>query len=100
MLFNSIEFLVFFPVVTAVFFIIPKRARHIWLLIASYYFYMGWNAKYVILIFASTGITYFCAVFMQRIDQDDTKKRRAVLIAGLVLNLGLLVFFKYFYFLS
>ena len=77
----------------------PKKLRQLWLLLASYYFYMGWNAKYAILIFASTGITYFCAVFMQRIDQDDTKKRRAVLIAGLVLNLGLLVFFKYFYFL-
>ncbi len=99
MQFTSFQFMVFFPAVVLLFYIMPKKLRQLWLLLASYYFYMGWNAKYVILIFASTGITYFCAVFMQRIDQDDTKKRRAVLIAGLVLNLGLLVFFKYFYFL-
>lgn len=43
MLFNSIDFLVFFPIVVSVFFIIPKKLRYIWLLIASYYFYMSWQ---------------------------------------------------------
>ena len=50
MLFNSIDFLLFFPLVTAVCFLLPHRARWVWLLIVSYYFYMCWNARYALLI--------------------------------------------------
>ena len=57
MLFNSIDFLVFFPIVVLIYFIIPIKLRYIWLLVASYYFYMSWNAKYVILILFSTIVT-------------------------------------------
>lgn len=58
MLFNSIDFLFFFPFVVLIYFLIPKRGRIFWLLIASYYFYMSWNAKYAVLIGASTMLTY------------------------------------------
>ena len=57
MLFNSIDFLLFFPVVTIAYFLLPHRVRWIWLLVASYYFYMSWNAKYALLIAASTVLT-------------------------------------------
>jgi D-alanyl-lipoteichoic acid acyltransferase DltB (MBOAT superfamily) len=50
MLFNSVDFMLFFPVVIGIYFIIPKRLRVFWLLVASYYFYMSWNVKYVVLI--------------------------------------------------
>lgn len=56
--FNSINFMIFFPVVLALYFVIPKALRQIWLLAASYYFYMSWNARYALLIAASTLITY------------------------------------------
>ena len=46
MLFNSLAFLLFFPVVTLVYFLLPHKARYIWLLCASYFFYMQWNASY------------------------------------------------------
>lgn len=45
MLFNSYSFFVFFPIVVVVYFLLPKRVSYLWLLTASYYFYMGWNAK-------------------------------------------------------
>ena len=45
MLFNSLSFLVFFPLVVLVYFLWPKRTRWVWLLVASYYFYMCWNAR-------------------------------------------------------
>lgn len=48
MLFNSLEFLIFLPIVLLVYFVIPPKIKNIWLLIASYYFYMCWNAKYAI----------------------------------------------------
>ena len=43
MLFNSLSFLIFFPVVVGIYFIIPRKVRWVWLLIASYYYYMSWN---------------------------------------------------------
>ena len=50
MLFNSLEFCVFFPIVVFLYLILPARVRYIWLLIASYYFYMSWNPVYALLI--------------------------------------------------
>ena len=44
MLFNSFEFLIFFPVVTAVYFLLPGKIQWIWLLVMSYFFYMNWHA--------------------------------------------------------
>ena len=94
MIFNSIDFLVFFPVVTLIYAIIPKRARCIWLLIASYYFYMCWNAKYALLIAFSTVVTYTAGLLIGRF--KDTRAKRWVIAGGFVTNLGILFFFKYF----
>ena len=98
MIFNSIDFLIFFPIVLAIYFVIPKKARYIWLLVASYYFYMSWNAKYALLILISTLVTYGCALF---IEKSDTKgQRKAILWTGILINLLILAFFKYFNFLA
>ena len=64
MLFNSIEFLLFFPIVVVIYFAIPQKLKQLWLLLASYYFYMCWNAKYAILILLSTAITYASGLLM------------------------------------
>lgn len=50
MIFNSYAFLAFFPIVTLAYYLLPMRARRPWLLAASYYFYMCWNAQYALLI--------------------------------------------------
>lgn len=65
MQFNSIDFLVFFPAVVLIYWIIPKKVRYLWLLVASYYFYMSWNASYAMLIGASTLITYVCGLLVE-----------------------------------
>ena len=96
MIFNSYQFLFFFPVVTLAYFLLPKRVRWIWLLAASYYFYMCWNAGYALLIALSTVVTYGCALLCDRFAQQ--RVRKAVMIAGLGVNLGILGFFKYFNF--
>ena len=95
MLFNSYEFLLFFPVVVATYFVIPQKGRYLWLLAASYYFYMGWNAKYALLLLASTVITYICGLILNAIRADRVRARKLVVAAGCVLNLGILFFFKY-----
>ena len=91
MLFNSIDFLIFFPIVTILYFAIPNKYRYIWLLIASYYFYMNWNAKYALLLLLSTGITYLTSLMIAK-----GNKRKFWLIVCAVSNLGILGIFKYF----
>lgn len=98
MLFNSIEFIVFFPLVVAAYFALPGKFRWILLLIASYYFYMCWNYKYIILIVFSTLVDYFAAIYMAKAEKKSTKK--ILLAASLTSNLGLLFFFKYYNFFS
>lgn len=94
MLFNSFDFLLFFPVVTLIYFIIPKKIRYIWLLAASYFFYMCWNVKYCILIVLSTLITWFCGSLLEKVDKEMVRKW--ILAGGILSNLGILFFFKYF----
>ncbi len=98
MIFNSIEFLVFFFVVILVFYSIPHRFRWMFLLAGSYYFYMCWKVEYVFLIILSTLIDYWAGRMMS--DEPVKKKRRKYLAASLIVNLGLLFFFKYYGFFT
>lgn len=96
MLFNSLDFLIFFPIVVAVFFVIPKKIRYVWLLLASYYFYMSWNPKYALLIFLSTFITYISSIFVEKCNDKKIMTAKKLWLAGsLVSNLGILCLFKY-----
>ncbi len=98
MLFNSLEFIIFFPIVVAAYFAMPSRFRWILLLVASYYFYMCWNYKYIILIVFSTLVDYFAALQMGK--TQIRWRRRLLLVMSLFSNLGLLFFFKYYNFFS
>lgn len=73
MLFNSYSFLLFFPVVVSIYFAIPKKARYIWLLFASYYFYMSWNPKYALLLALSTVVTWVSGLALSAINKKETK---------------------------
>lgn len=94
MLFNSFSFLVFFPIVLAVYFIIPKKIRYIWLLAASYYFYMCWNPKYVLLLLLSTGVTYLGSLLLEKCE-DRIGWKKTVVAISLLVNFGILFLFKY-----
>lgn len=98
MLFNSLQYLIFFPIVVGGYFLIPYRFRWILLLMASYYFYMAWKPAYIILIIISTLIDYFAGIMMG--STDDQKKRKKYLALSLVSNLSLLFLFKYFNFFN
>ena len=98
MLFNSIDFLLFFPLVTVIHFLLPHRARWAWLLVTSYFFYMCWNPKYVLLIALSTLITWCSGLLLEAAGQvADAKRRERLrrLWVGLSfgLNLAILFFF-------
>lgn len=98
MLFNSVAFLIFFPLVTLLYYLIPHRFRWILLLIASYYFYMSWDASLVVLILGTTAISYMAGLVIDTTDNTAVKKAAvAIAVAGC---LSVLFFFKYFNFLS
>ena len=92
MLFNSIDFLLFFPIVTILYFLLPHRVRWVWLLCASYYFYMCWNAKYALLIALSTVITYFSGLLIEGL----ARQKKLWVALSFLSNLAILFFFKYF----
>lgn len=98
MLFNSLEFLVFFPVVLLLYYLLPHRFRWLLLLVASYYFYMSWNPSYILLIVVSTLIDYGAGRQMSKL--ETKAERRPWLYLSLLSNLGILMTFKYFNFFS
>ena len=98
MLFHSFSFLLFFPLVTGMYFLIPKRAKQLWLLVASYYFYMSWNVQYGCLILLVTAIGYGGGLLLAQNKVRQGKRRLAVLTGSVLLCVGILFFFKYFAF--
>ena len=97
MSFNSLEFLVFLPVVVLLYWLLPHKARWILLLVASYIFYMSWNVWLIGLILITTVTAYVAGIGIDRSENKKTKK--IWLVVTLVVCLGLLVFFKYINFI-
>ncbi len=96
MLFNSLDFIVFFPIVVALYFALNHKYRWILLLLASYYFYMCWNYKYVVLILFTTTVNYLAGMGIGY--TSSTFRKKLYLILGVSSSLGVLFFFKYFNF--
>ncbi|MBQ8509795.1 MAG: MBOAT family protein [Clostridia bacterium] len=94
--FNSVEFLIFFPIVALLNFVVPTKYRYIPLLIASYYFYMSWSANLVFLILFTTAVSYASGILIEK--KPEHKKLWMVL--SLAASLAVLFFFKYYNFLA
>lgn len=103
MLFNSLSFLVFFPIVVIIYFFIPNKIKYIWLLAASYYFYMNWNPRYALLMLTSTLLTWITGLGIDYLRKREIKNgqrlEKACIAACFVVNLSILFFFKYFDFM-
>ena len=98
MLFNTIDFVFFLPIVIIGYFLLKPKYRWVLLLAASYYFYMSWKLEYVVLIMFSTLIDYYCGLQMGKRESQRTK--RPFLLLSLITNLGLLFGFKYLNFFT
>jgi alginate O-acetyltransferase complex protein AlgI len=97
-LFNSFQFLFFYLIVLAVFFLLRGPPRKLFILVASYYFYMCWSTKYIWVIWGITIVDYVAGLMIEKAGSSAVK--RLYLWLSLACNLGLLFFFKYFNFLS
>lgn len=110
MLFNSMAFAIFLPIVFILYWVIPAKYRWAVMLAASCYFYMSWDVRYIVLILFTTAVTYTCALGIDKVNKageeeynkihKDRKKKKLLLLAALTAGLGLLFFFKYFLFVS
>lgn len=107
MLFNTMQYILFLPIVVLVYYSLPQKLRYVWLLGASYYFYMQWNLRYTVLLFSCTLITYVGGLLLTRLGEEHSElestkgfidKRKLCFIVCIVLNLGILGLFKYFSF--
>jgi alginate O-acetyltransferase complex protein AlgI len=95
MLFNSYEFLVFFPVVTVLFFLLPHRFRWLHLLLASCAFYMAFVPVYIVILLLTIVIDYWAGIL---IENASGSQRKFYLAMSLVANIGVLAIFKYYNF--
>ena len=96
MLFNSAGYIVFFTIVCLVYFILPKKLKRVFLLLASYFFYSCWNLKYSPLMLFSTVATYGTAIAMDMVGAK--KKKKLYLGLCFFVNLAILFVFKYYAF--
>ena len=94
MLFNSLPFLLFFPVICLLYWLTPDRYRNGLLLIASYYFYMSWEPAYALLILFTSVSTWYCGI---KIGNDEAHRSLYIKLC-LAINLLILFFFKYYNF--
>ncbi len=97
MLFNSIHFLIFFPVVTILYFLSPQKYRWMLLLGASCYFYMAFIPAYILILAVTIVIDYFAGIFIER--SEGSKKRKYLVMSIISLCMVLFVF-KYFNFVN
>ena len=97
MLFNSLHFVVFFPVVATGFFLLPQKWRWAWLLLASCYFYMVFVPLYIVILGGTIVIDYFAGLLIAR---SQGERRRTWLLISIAANVGVLAFFKYYNFIN
>lgn len=97
MLFNSLQFLLFFVVVTLLYFSLSWGWRWRLLLVASCYFYMVFQPVYILILFLTIVIDYVAGLWIERTGTPNSgnKTRRWLLIISLISNVGILAFFKY-----
>ena len=99
MVFNSIEFLIFLPIVVALFYVLPQKVRWLMLLAASCVFYMWFVPKYILILLVTIVVDYTAGLLMERY-ADQPRKKKAFFIFSIVSTLTVLLIFKYLNFLT
>lgn len=99
MLFNSIEFAIFLPIVFLLYWFVFNqnlRLQNFFLVVASFVFYGWWDWRFLILMILSASVDFVVGIQLKK--QEIKSKRKLLLIASITVNLGILCFFKYFNF--
>lgn len=99
MLFNSLEYLIFLPIVVIFYNLLPQKLKNIFLLLASLTFYSFWNVKYTLLMVFSIFVTYMTGLYIEK-NRGQVKKMKLAVFLCFFINLGILFVFKYFNFFA
>ena len=97
MLFNSLQYFIFFPIVVTVYFLLPHRFRWLFLLLASCYFYMAFVPIYILILAVTIVVDYIAGIY---IEQSKGHRRKLFLVLSIITNVGFLAFFKYYNFVA
>jgi alginate O-acetyltransferase complex protein AlgI len=97
MLFNSFQYWIFFLIVAVLFYSVRFRIGKLLLLCASYVFYMWWDPRFILLILTSTVVDYYLGILLEA---ASGRRKKVLLVVSLVVNLGILGFFKYYDFFA
>lgn len=97
MLFNSLHFVLFFIIVTTLYYVLPHKLRIIMLLLVSCYFYMSFVPKYILILLFAITVDYFAGIYLEKLEGEN---RKLLLILSVLTNVGLLFVFKYFNFFN
>lgn len=101
MIFNSVEFAIFFPIVFLIYWLLIKKSvkiRNLFIIIISYFFYGMWDWRFLSLIVISSITDFILGIQIQK--QESISKRKLFLALSIIVNLGILGFFKYFNFFA
>ena len=98
MLFSSFDFLVFFPIVTLAYFLLPEKFRNTWLLLASCFFYMFLIPYYIIILLGTISTDFIAGKYIFR--ENNPRRKKQLLTLSLIINIGILFFFKYYNFFA
>lgn len=95
MSFNSLNFILFFPFVAIIYFIVPRKYRNIWLLLTSIFFYLCLSIKYTILLLCMIVISFYFGILISKY-RNNNNISKCITVIAIVTNVFILAFFKYF----
>ena len=96
MVFNSVDFLLFYSLITIIYLVVPRRLRMIWILITSILFYISWNPGFLVLICISTITSYLCALGIDYYGvRNNIRVKKGLVALNLIVNLSFLCYFIY-----
>ncbi|MFH0732485.1 MAG: MBOAT family O-acyltransferase [Candidatus Omnitrophota bacterium] len=98
MLFNTLEFAIFFVIVYTLYLVLDHKWQNRMLLVGSCIFYGAWDWRFLLLMFVSITTDFFCARYIY--ESSDARARKKILVLNFIVNLGILGFFKYFNFFT
>lgn len=100
MLYNSFTFLLFFPIVALLYYIVPKQWKWLYIILVSYWFYANWNPTFVLLMVGITLVTYVGALIIEKTGLEQVSRRKTVLWLTLLLTILPLLLYKYLNFFA
>lgn len=100
MLYNSFTFLLFFPIVALLYYIVPKQWKWLYVILVSYWFYANWNPTFVLLMAGITLVTYVGALIIEKTGLEQVSRRKTVLWLTLLLTILPLLLYKYLNFFA